>query len=459
MIVNITEIPGQKMQSLNRKQIAIDAASVTKGMYVSKLDRPWLETPFIFQGFEIREHAEIDLLQKHCEIVYIDVDRGDLSDMQVQHLIQTQGVSTTPAPTIERVESKEPGRFQRWLQGLLMRLGLYRQAVSVAVDEQVTYPIQSTVRGEASEARDAYLQLAEHHRNMIEIATVKSEVDFDALRDAVQPAIESVLRNPNAMAWTVFSRKRSDEKYNRSVGTAIWCLLFGRQLGLERDVLDDLALGGLLLDVGNARIPRSIAGTEGKISPNQYEELQQHVQLGLEILDCSRGVPKNVVDMVRCHHERADGSGYPEGLRGNQIPGLGRIAAIADCYDAMTTVSPYSQPMAAYDAARALNDMRGKEFAAEVVGQFLATMGMFPVASIVELNNGCIAVVLEQNPNNVLKPKVMLLLDSKHEPLPERQVVEMRDLPADVTHSNALWIVQGHEHGAFGIEPADIFKG
>jgi hypothetical protein len=155
MIVNITEIPGQKMQSLNRKQIAIDAASVTKGMYVSKLDRPWLETPFIFQGFEIREHAEIDLLQKHCEIVYIDVDRGDLSDMQVQHLIQTQGVSTTPAPTIERVESKEPGRFQRWLQGLLMRLGLYRQAVSVAVDEQVTYPIQSTVRGEASEARDA----------------------------------------------------------------------------------------------------------------------------------------------------------------------------------------------------------------------------------------------------------------------------------------------------------------
>jgi len=447
------------MQGLNRKQIAIDAASVTKGMYVSKLDRPWLETPFIFQGFEIKEHAEIALLQKHCAIVYIDVDRGDLSDMQVRHMIQTQGVSTTPAPTIQRTERKEPGRIQRWLQSLFMRLGLHRQAVSVVVDEQETYPVQSTVRGEASQARDTYRELAEHHRSMMEIATFKSEVDFGALRDAVQPAIESVLRNPNAMAWTVFSRKRSDEKYNRSVGTAVWCLLFGRQLGLEREVLDDLALGGLLLDVGNARIPGSIAGTEGEISPDQYQALQQHVELGLEILDCSRDVPKNVVDMVRCHHERADGSGYPEGLRGNQIPVLSRIAAIADCYDAMTTVSPYSQPMAAYDAARTLNDMRGKEFAAEVVGQFLATMGMFPVASIVELNNGFIAIVLEQNPHNVLKPKVMLLLDSKHQPLPERQIVEMRDLPADVTHSNALWIVQGHEHGAFGIEPANIFKG
>ena len=186
--------------------------------------------------------------------------------------------------------------------------------------------------------------------------------------------------------------------------------------------------------------------------------LRQHAEFGEKILAASQGVAQTVADMVRCHHERFDGSGYPQGLYGNQIPPFGRIAGIADCYDAMTSETPYSKPMAAYDAARALNEMRGKEFAAEVVEQFLATMGMFPVASLVELNDGSVAVVLEQNPNNVLRPKVLLLLDQNRAPLPQPRVIEMRDLPLDATQSGALWIVAGHEHGAFGIDPAGIFK-
>lgn len=346
----------------------------------------------------------------------------------------------------------------RWLRRLLLWLGLYRQAAAVEATDEEIYPIQSTVRGEAAPAREAYSKLAEHHRQMVERAMVRSEVHFGALRRAVQPAIDSVLRNPNALAWTVFSRKRSVETYNRAIGTTAWCLMFGRQLGFERERLEDLAMGGMLLDIGMSRIPRSIAATAGKLSEEQHDSLREHVALGVEILECSKGVTDNVAHMVRCHQERADGSGYPEGLRGSQIPIFGRIAGIADCYDAMTTASPYSKAMAAYDAARELNDMRGEQFAAEVVEQFLATMGMFPVGSIVELNNGSIAVVLAQNPTNVLKPRVMVLRDSQHQPLPAPEIIEMRELPADVTHSNALWIVQGHEHGAFGIDPPEIFK-
>jgi HD-GYP domain-containing protein (c-di-GMP phosphodiesterase class II) len=427
-------------------------------MYVSKLDRPWLETPFIFQGFEIRERSEIDLLRQYCSTVYIDIDRGDISDAQVQRLVATQPASRAASGPIGRAGSSGPSVLQRWLRKLFLRLGMYRKAAAVTSDDGELYPIQTTVRAESGAARSAYEKLAAHHRSMFDTATMKSEVHMGALRRAVQPAIESVLRNPNALAWTVFSRKRSNEVYNRSVGTAIWCLLVGRQLGFDREMLDDLAMGGMLLDIGNSRIRPGIAATRGRISSEQYDELRQHVDLGLEILECSKGVTDNVADMLRCHHERADGSGYPHGLRGNQIPGFGRIAAIADCYDAMTSISPYSQPMAAYDVARSLNEMRGKEFAAEVVEQFLATMGMFPVASIVELSNGAVAVVLEQNPGNILKPKVMLLLDKQHKPLAEPRIVEMRDLPMDVTHSDALWIVKGYEHGAFGIDPLRIFK-
>ena len=440
------------------KQVPIDVEKVCEGMSVSKLDRPWLETPFIFQGFEISEQAEIDMLQRCCSIVYIDVERGKLSDDQVRRLIEMQRQPRKPPPQAARRKTREPGKLVRWLQKLLTRLGLFRQAATLASSGQEGYGIQTTVRAEADAGRNAYRALGKHHKELMDHATIRGEVRMDELRRAVQPAIDSVLRNPNALAWEVFSRKRSTENYNRSVGTAIWCLMFGRHLNFDRDMLEDLAMGGMLLDIGNSMLPKSIATTSGAITEEQKTILRQHVEFGVKILADSQGVAQPVADMVCCHHERFDGSGYPQGMLGNQVPPFGRIAGIADCYDAMTSESAYSKPMAAYDAARALNEMRGKEFAAEVVGQFLATMGMFPVASLVELNDGSVAVVLEQNPNNVLRPKVLLLLDQNKEPLPQPRVVEMRDLPLDATQSGALWIVSGHEHGAFGIDPADIFK-
>ena len=440
------------------KQVPIDVEKVCEGMYVSKLDRPWLETPFIFQGFEIREQAEIDMLQRCCSIVYIDVERGKLTDDQVRRLIQMQRKPAKAPPQPARRKVKEPGKLLRLLQKLLARLGLYRQAATLASAGQEGHRIQTTVRAEADAARDAYKILAKHHKKMMDTATVRGNVSMEELQQAVQPAIDSILRNPNALAWTVFSRKRSSENYNRTVGTAIWCLMFGRHLNFDRDMLEELALGGMLLDIGNSTLPKSIAATAGAITEEQKAMLQQHVEMGARILSQSASVPQTVVDMVSSHHERFDGSGYPRGLYGNQIPPFGRIAGIADAYDAMTSETPYSKPMAAYDAARALNDMRGKAFAAEVVEQFLATMGMFPVASLVELNDGSVAVVLEQNPGNVLRPKVLLLLDENRTPLAQPTLLEMRELPMDATHSNAKWIVGGHEHGAFGIDPADIFS-
>ena len=426
-------------------------------MYVSKLDRPWLETPFIFQGFEIREQAEIDMLQRYCSVVYIDAEKGQLSDDQVRRLIQMQQQPGKPVQQPVRRKSEEPGKLLRWAQKLLTRFGLYRQAATLASAGQDGYRIRTTVRAEADAARDAYRTLAKHHKRMMDHAAIRGNVRTDELRRAVQPAIDSVLRNPNALAWTVFSRKRSTENYNRSVGTAIWCLMFGRHLNFDRDMLEDLAMGGMLLDIGHSMLPKSIAATTGAITGEEKDMLRQHVEFGARILADSQGVAQPVADMVLCHHERFDGSGYPRNLRGNQIAPFGRIAGIADCYDAMTSDSPYSKPMAAYDAARALNDMRGKAFAAEVVEQFLTTMGMFPVASLVELNDGSVAVVLEQNPNNVLRPKLLLLLDQDRNPLETHRVLEMRDLPLDATRSGALWIVAGHEHGAFGIDPVDIF--
>ena len=124
----------------------------------------------------------------------------------------------------------------------------------------------------------------------------------------------------------------------------------------------------------------------------------------------------------------------------------------------MTSVNAYSPAYAAFDVARRLNDMRGTQFDAEVVEQFLRAVGMFPTASVVELNTGMVGLVIEQNRKQPLRPKVMLLLDRDHQPLSQPQIIELRDLSPDATQPKAVWIAQGHRHGAFGINPMDYFK-
>jgi HD-GYP domain-containing protein (c-di-GMP phosphodiesterase class II) len=293
---------------------------------------------------------------------------------------------------------------------------------------------------------------------MQEKARKNGRVDIDAVRRALRPVIDSILRNPNAMAWVIFSKKTTPDDYNRAVATSVWCIMFGRHLAFDRQPLDDLAVGGLLLDIGKLGLPAGVEIQVGELSAEQRKLQEKHVEVGIEILRASRQVPENVMDMVRCHQERADGSGYPAKLKGIETPSFGRIAAIADCYDAMTSANSYSSASAGYDAARELNNMRGGQFQSEVVEQFLRAVGMFPTGSVVELNDGRIGVVLEQNPGNPLRPKVLLLLDKTHKPLSRPQIKQLRDLPADATSRKALWIINGHEHGAFGIDTRKIFK-
>ncbi len=442
---------------MSANRIAVDTTKISIGMYIVMLDRPWLETPFVFQGFEIKDRVEIELLQSYCSSVYVDVNRGSLSPDQIRALVSSQSARKQRGKLVGGAR-REPGKWMRRLRNLLMRFHIVRQPTGESQLESKGYAIQTTLRSESDQALTAYRTIFSKYKEMVYRVNQRGDVKIGVLHRAVQPVIDSVLRNPNAMAWTIFSRKRSEKEYSRAVATSVWCLMFGRHLGFDRQGLEDLAIGGLLLDIGNIQIPAEIGSGKGEITQEHFNLLSQHVGFGLEVLSISKGVTQNVIDMVGCHHERADGSGYPNRLKGNGIPIFGRIAGIADCYDAMTTKNAYSPAFAAYDAARALNDMRGTQFAPEVVEQFLRMMGLFPTASVVELSDGTIGVVLEQNRNNSLRPKVMVLLDRNHKALPKPKVLEMRDLPLDVTHSKAIWVVQGHEHGAFGIDPMDYFN-
>lgn len=440
---------------LTVEKITIDSSDAAIGMYVSMLDRPWLETPFVFQGFTIRDRMDIELLQSYCSDIQIDVQKSGLTRLQVKSLLASATPTKKRAKRVPSRTMKWRGKLLRRLRNLLLRFGLTRQQKAQSEPGEEGYKVTSTVRGEAANAYAAYKALSLQYLEVVKFTRESGIIPTQVVNKAVRPFIKSILRNPDAMAWTIFSRR--DGGLSRAVATSAWCVMFGRHLGFDRDALSDLAVGGLLLDIGNIHLPADVLNIDGEMNREQFLTMSKHVEHGLKVLRLSGSVSDNVRDMVQFHHERADGSGYPMGLHGNKIPVYGRIAAIADAYDAMTTKKSYSQSLGAFDAARALNDMRGKQFSAEVVEQFLCTVGMFPTASVVELNDGMIGLVLEQNRDNTLRPRVMLLLDRDRKPLKKPKFLEMRDLPLDATHAAALWIVKGHEHGAFGIDPKDYF--
>ena len=425
----------------------MDTSQLSIGMFVGMLDRPWLETPFIFQGFEIKDRLEIEQLQQYCSQVYVEIERGKLAEKTIRAL--AAGGPVTRVIGANESLPDRPGFVHQWI----VRMGLYNFLKQRKKKHPGGYAITSTVRGEAPQAKLAYEICVKSHRRIYERARRAGFVESDRVMRAVTPLVKSILRNPNAMAWTVFSKKRGARNYNRAVATAVWAIMFGRHLGFERKDLRNLGIGGLLLDIGNTALQDDLGRTAGAITQDQYAQVPQHVQAGVDILHRSPGIEPAVFEMLMYHHERYDGSGYPHAVSGSNIPPYGRIAGIVDCYDATTTKTSYSPALAAYDAARELNEMRDRQFSTEVVAQFLHTIGMFPTGSVVELSDASVGLVLEQNPDNLLQPKTLILQSA--DGIRRRKPLIMN--PPDWV-GRGLWIAKGHEHGAFGIDPLDYFN-
>jgi len=432
---------------LHLTRVPMNTSNLSIGMYVGMLDRPWLETPFVFQGFMIKDKFEIEQLQSYCSQVYVEVERGKLTESQIRAMAAGAG---------RMAGQHDPGRAKKlpgWLHSFITRTGLGPFLAARRKKLGGHYEITSTVRREAPAARQAYERCVKSHAKIFARARRAGCVDIERVTLAVTPLIQSILRNPNAMAWTVFSGKRSGRNYSRAVATAVWAIMFGRHLGFDRKALQNLAIGGLLLDIGNVELSEELLNAEGAITHDEFEQVPRHVQAGVDILCRSADVEPAVFEMVMYHHDRHDGSGYPHEIHGSNIPPFGRIAGIVDCYDAMTTKTPYSPALAAYDAARELNEMRNKQFSAEVVEQFLHTVGMFPTGSVVELNDGSAGLVLEQNPQNLLQPKVLILRTAAGDMPGKPRVMNSKDW-----EGCGLWIAKGHEHGAFGIDPMEYFN-
>ena len=436
---------------LLQKRIKIDTANIEQGMYVAQLDCSWLTTPFLKRGFQISSDDEIQQLRKFCKFVYVDASQSKVSEKDILKAHNDSGSIADPFSQARiRRRSQVSGNGMRGLGKLIRRIASRRPTNGNAVSGRV--PISA----EAPRAMESYIKVAAVMDEVLAGVRKGYPVDINLIYQAVAPMVASVQRDPDAMAWLGFIRKCERGGHSYTVTAAIWALIMGNEMGLAGRRLANLAIGALLLDIGNTKIPQEIFMKDGPLTSKEYEIMQMHVNYGLEIVKKSSGVSVEIIEMIGCHHERLDGSGYPHGIDGD-IPVYGRIAGLIDSYDAMISERPYADHKCAYDALCELNQLAEVKFQKEVVEQFIRAIGMFPTGSLVELNTGEIAMVIEQNAAHRLRPKLLVILNAERQSLRRAKVVNLSGLPDRAGQKNALWIQGGFQAGLFDIDPQDYF--
>jgi putative nucleotidyltransferase with HDIG domain len=267
--------------------------------------------------------------------------------------------------------------------------------------------------------------------------------------------IDSIARNPDACIWLARMKQQDSYTYQHSVGAAIWAVALGRQLGLPRPDLRSLAIGGLLFDVGKLGVPAELLRATRKLSDEEFAEVRNHVKRGVEMIQNSGLMNRDVLDMVAHHHERHDGSGYPQGLAGDSIPIYARIAAIVDCYDAITSHRSYARAIPPSVAIKMLYEWRDLEFQAELIEEFIQAVGIYPAGTLVELSSGEVAVVVAEYRTRRLRPRVMVLLDADKQPLADLKMIDMLN-QTSTEDGQPLDIVNSLEPEAYGIDMTAI---
>ncbi|HEX6831961.1 MAG TPA: HD-GYP domain-containing protein, partial [Rudaea sp.] len=316
------------------------------------------------------------------------------------------------------------------------------------------YVDQTTIEEEVPRAREA-LRVATDMLDRIYVdITSGRELPIEDVERAVRPLVASVLRSADAFLYLEGLRRHDSYTYGHAINCSALAAAFGRHLGLHEETIVSLAAGGLLMDVGKTRLPEGLLQYPGSLSGEQTQIVRSHVAHGVDILVAAGVNDADVLDIVRTHHERHDGSGYPEQRIGDAIPIAGRMLGIIDTYDAMSSVRPYRPAVSRHHALQHIYAARDKLFQAELVEQFQVCLGVYPTGSLVELNSGEVAVVMAQNQARRLRPRVLVLSTPGKQPLSDFYVV---DLLREDAAAEPRQIVRGLAVGEYGIDAAEHF--
>jgi HD-GYP domain-containing protein (c-di-GMP phosphodiesterase class II) len=393
-------------------EVRVDVDKLKAGMYVCRLDRPWLETSFAMQGFPIHGPEDIAAVAVHCQYVYIDQQRSIYAGQR------------------KRVDY---GHLQKLVRpealARLDRLGFrnmrgHGRPLLIPID----YPAAIELAKELPRAINAWKQARMVLNQCIARAKAGKKMSPEDIDTAVEPIVESVVRSPDATLWLVALRRLEAYPTSHPLNCCAMVLVFGRFLGFPPEILLSMAKGALLMDIGMWRLKQNYYIKRDLLVDEAKTEIYEHVLNGLEYLDQSGFADIDANLTILHHHERYDGNGYPRAVRGEKVSLMGFMLGIVDSFDAMCSKRSYHAEEALTAVQRSLYQERDLRYPAEVVEVFFQCLGVYPTGTFVELSTGQIAAVSGQRPESRLYPRLIVLTEADRSPLSEFSEVESADL-------------------------------
>ncbi len=396
------------MEATEVVEVRVDVEKLQVGMYVCRLDRSWLETPFQLQGLLLKTPEDIQSIAEHCQFVFID----DLRSIY-------RGKRARP----------DFGPLTRLLKrDALDRLSRLGYASMRGPDQVplhcIEYPTPIELAKELPRAINAWKQARMVLTQCVARAKANKPISLEDLEMTIEPIVHSVIRSPDATLWLVAVRRNEPYPISHPLNCCALVLSFARFLGFPPELLMSMAKGALLMDIGMWRLGQNYYIHRDAIEDAQRSEIKEHVLLGLEYLRVAGFIDPDSVLMILHHHERHDGEGYPRQVRSEKVSLMGHMLHLADTYDALCSKRSYRPEETNNSAQRILYAERDQTYPAEVVEAFFQSLGVYPTGTLVKLSNEQVAAVSGQVPGSSLYPRLIMLTDPAGAPLAEFKEVE-----------------------------------
>lgn len=416
-------------KNLTIVEVKIPVARLREGMYVCKLDKPWVESSFVFQGFLVTNEALIKKLKEECRYVYIDENRG-----------------ASPEKSLAEMASENAKPKKNFLDKILGRKNnvLVRKNTHKLIDivernistEDIRPPLKPvSFDQEKDAARVAHTHASALIKDFMSHVKQGGAVDIIVAKHAVDDCISSILRSPDAMLLLMRLKTKDYSMWQHSMNVSVLAITLGRYLNLHDDELMLLGLAGMFHDIGKLSISNAVLA-EVKTKAELTAMLNSHTLLGRDLLlKCMGQLAEVAATVAYSHHEHLDGSGFPRGLQGAQICAYTRMISIVNLYDNLTTDRPGKKALTHYDAMTVLLGKAHTHLDATLVDSFNRCIGTYPVGCVVEMSSGEIAMVVEENESQRLRPKVILLTNPEKEKI-AKKVVNLADIEFINEHSS-----------------------
>ncbi len=407
-----------KPGSATIKLIPVD--NLRPGMYVADVNCSWLDHPFVASHFAVKDDKRIQEIRSlGIRELYIDTDKG---------------LDVSNAPTEAEVREEIDQR----MEALADEIGLDEPRVELAE--------------EIHRARLLHKEANQVVKDMLHDIRLGKQIEMEHLEPMVENMIDSIFRNQDALLPLARLKQHDNYTFQHSVSVCALLVSFARGLDMDRDLIKQIAIGGLLHDVGKAKVPDEILNKPAKLTEAEFGKMKSHVVQSNLILQHTPGISRIALDVAAQHHERYDGTGYPNKLKGEEINLYGRMAAIVDVYDAITSERVYHKGMAPTAALGRLLEWSKYHFDPKLVRIYVKSLGIYPTGSLVKLDSGRLAVVREQHPDKLMQPRVTVMYHAR-----KNGYLPPEDL--DLAAPNCQDRIVGHEeYEDWGIDPARWVK-